>query len=136
MTWRRPRTLYRHNNAPRDELLERVYAKAEWRWRKAAEYPADARNERSARSLNALADHIRQLPDDDGNLRALLVLLATEDESVGPVADYMLSRCGFDEPVAPENFDSFLADLVSETADEGMSFTRYLVDADDQEEQS
>ncbi|HEU5431453.1 MAG TPA: hypothetical protein VFU81_07310 [Thermomicrobiales bacterium] len=83
----------------------------DWRRRKAEEYDRDARNLRTAAALDALADHVLTLPEDDPRLRALERLAGTggvftPDQRVL----YELGRFRFHHPEA--QLDPFLDVLV------------------------
>ena len=62
------------------QLAETAEFQADWRLRKAEEYPHDARNQQSAASLSKLAQRLAALPDNDANLRRLWQILRDEDE--------------------------------------------------------
>jgi hypothetical protein len=86
-------------------------ATADWRRRKAEEYDRDARNLRTAAALDALADHVLVLPDDDRRLRDL-ERLAGEGGAFTPDQRvlYELGRFRFHHPEA--QLDPFLDVLV------------------------
>lgn len=121
--------------AARDWILSRLHSEAEWRSTRAAEQPEDPRQAHAAQQLLALADYVKRLPNDDLNIRALSVLLETDNESIGPTADYMITHVDLPEPATPDDFDKFLADLVSVTANEAVNFGRELLDANDEPEE-
>ncbi|HEX5497783.1 MAG TPA: hypothetical protein VFX03_01095 [Thermomicrobiales bacterium] len=84
---------------------------ADWRRRKADEYDRDARNLRTAAALDALAEHVVTLPEDDPRLRDLERLAGvggafTPDQRVL----YELGRFRFHHPEA--QLDPFLDVLV------------------------
>ncbi len=84
---------------------------AEWRRHKADEYDRDLRNLRVAEGLEALSEHILQLPDDDPRLREL-IRLTVEGEIFRPNqrVHYELGRFRFHHPEA--GLDPFLDHLV------------------------
>ena len=112
----------------RNAVVTYLNEKADWRTRKAAEHPEDARNARSAAALRELAGYVETLADDDANLAALAAVQARYDLDVfapGEEAAWMISRLGFDAPFAePERFMAALvtaevADTVDLEHDEG-----------------
>ena len=101
----------------RRALAEAVKGQAEWRQRKAEEYPDDRRNARAAEALEGLAAHVLTLPDDDDRLRNLTMLVGGRDIFVfGQQASQALGRFGFDGP--GEDADSFLDYLVGLAAED------------------
>ena len=125
-------------------LVAEVENTAEWRGRKAEEYPEDDRNERGSSALSTLAANIDALPSD----HRLLQRLAEINQSVGDLLDRMkrfgresfsvdgvyariseeqsdlLNRYGFDDPSEDgsdvEAFLSVLCDMTQECIDEAM----------------
>ncbi|HET7093804.1 MAG TPA: hypothetical protein VFI22_10010 [Thermomicrobiales bacterium] len=86
-------------------------ATGDWRRRKAEEYDRDARNLRTAAALDALAEHVLTLAEDDPRLRELERLAGaggafTPDQRVL----YELGRFRFHHPEA--QLDPFLDVLV------------------------
>jgi hypothetical protein len=100
-----------------DRLAEAFTRQADWRAQKAAEYPEDARNARSAERLTEVAAWIRELPDTDDRILVLDGLdHGPSDLYVfGDGARVLVERFGFhDEGV---DFDGFLTRLLeAETA--------------------
>jgi hypothetical protein len=107
-------------NERRQELLDSLESQAEWRDRKAVEYPDDRRNSNSAQALRQLATQLETIPvsdatwiqyangwdalDDDQLMRAM------EDEREE------LRTYGFTSwpsEVSPEDAAAFLRDRVS-----------------------
>jgi post-segregation antitoxin (ccd killing protein) len=63
----------------RDSLADAAAHTADTRRGIAEDYPDDARNIQCAESLEALAEHVRNLPDDDAQLGTLLDLDSDRD---------------------------------------------------------
>jgi hypothetical protein len=99
----------------RQRLADYLREQAAWRDEKAAEYPDDRRNQRSAQHLRGLAAYVDRLPDDDPNLRALAAVQegygVSEVYVPGENARYLLSRFGFHDDVT--DLRGFLDALVS-----------------------
>jgi hypothetical protein len=78
-------------------LADQIESTAEWRERKAVEYPDDERNREAAEILRALAASVRALPDDDPVVVAYEGLGENEDEifSLVEMENEMLKRIGF-----------------------------------------
>ncbi len=55
----------------KDYLVEKIEGQADWREQKAAEYPEDGRNGRSAKALRVLASRLKELPATYPKLREL-----------------------------------------------------------------
>ena len=55
----------------KDHLVTSTEGTADWRARKAEEYPEDARNRRSTHALEKLAANLKALPADHSKIRAL-----------------------------------------------------------------
>ena len=105
-------------NEHKEILVAEVEGTAEWRGRKAEEYPEDDRNERGSRALSALAANIDALPPDHRLIQRLadinqaisdlmdrMKTFGRESGSVDNVYTHiveeqsdMLSRYGFDDP--------------------------------------
>ncbi len=84
----------------REKLATTVDWQAEWRERKAEEYPEDPRNGLAAQTLRALARYIRALDDSDPRL---VGFQAFTDEGLdhvvlGPETNHFLSRVGGFDP--------------------------------------
>jgi hypothetical protein len=98
----------------RNAVVAYLNDQADWRDRKAAEYPEDARNARSAAALRELAGYVETLPDDDDKLAALMEVQERYDLDVfapDEEAARMISRVGFDAPMTEP--EAFLAALVT-----------------------
>jgi hypothetical protein len=101
-------------------FLHEVANQAAWRRLKAAEYPEDDRNVKSADALDALAEWINTHSDHVvvGELAAALDgLYADPDYGITfvPTVCDRLGRYGFHHE-APESPETFLADLVAASA--------------------
>jgi len=87
-------------NQRRDELMLEVESAADWRSRKAAVYPDDARNARSAAALRQAARDLAQLPEDDPRLLRMDSFFKTvDDDGVGRFveeSERIIGRHGFD----------------------------------------
>jgi hypothetical protein len=68
----------------KDRLAAYFIDQAEWRDRKAEEYPDDHRNAQSAAGLRELAAYVAMLPDDDERLRMLAALDPLEGDNLVP----------------------------------------------------
>jgi hypothetical protein len=106
-------------------FLHEVANQAAWRRLKAAEYPEDDRNVKSADALDALAEWINTHSDHVvvGELAAALDgLYADPDYGITfvPTVCDRLGRYGFHHE-APESPETFLADLVAAIAREHAS---------------
>jgi hypothetical protein len=91
---------------------------SEWRAWKGEEYPEDDRNAISSRALEALAEHVETLPDEDSRIEALSVAIVGDRFMPGEEASRMISRYGFFTPGPrqaspdPDEFLTELAELV------------------------
>jgi len=96
------------------QIVQDIESSAEWRGRKAEEYPDDARNAQSAAALELAAREVAALPDDDPRL---VRLESVEDEDTiehyVEVKDLIIGRHGFG-PGATQTTDELLAALVRE----------------------
>ena len=92
----------------RKKLADYLAEQAEWRWRKAEEYPEDPRNARSAEALGKLAAYVRSLSAEDPIFIGLESVQATEADVYlpGDEGRALISRYGFRQE--PENPHSFL----------------------------
>ena len=98
-------------------LVESVEHAAEWRAEKAKEHPDDTRNADCSRSLNALAERLKELPPDHPKLREILGLEKVADDegqelTCGEAASSLISRYGFDSPKDGDP-EPFLAEIVA-----------------------
>lgn len=92
-------------------LADFCRATADWRRRKAEEYDRDARNLRTAAALDALAEHVLNLPADDPRLRELKRLAGSGDDfTPDQRVLYEIGRFRFHHPDA--GLDPFLDRLV------------------------
>ena len=110
------------NEAPevrrfRASLIGNADTSAGWRYRKAREFPWDARNVESAKSLRRLYAALRELPPGDELWcrYAAVWAMASDDESqrLGEIEDEMLHSYGFSFRGASGSAENFLAELVS-----------------------
>jgi hypothetical protein len=107
----------------RRALAEAIKGEAEWRRKKADEYPDDRRNTQAANGLEELAAYVLTLPEDDPRLRDLTALAGGKDVFVfGQQASQTLSRFRFAGP--GEEFDDFLEYLVSVAAEDEIDLAR------------
>jgi hypothetical protein len=107
----------------REQLARSLEDAAEWRARKAKEYPNDERNSRSAEALSVAAREVAELPDHDPRLRRLVRLYEVGDEAVGDFLEeehYIITRHGFG-PDATETTDDLLTALVGAADDAVLS---------------
>ena len=97
------------------ELFElKIESAADWRNRKAEEYPDDSRNAASAKALKALLEYLPGVSDDHSIFHSLAYYSETDLEETleaVEIENNMLSRYGFDGEEDPE---SFLNDLAAE----------------------
>jgi hypothetical protein len=111
-------------NTAQEMLSDYFFNEARWRWEKAGEYPDDARNAASAQALANLAAWVRELPDEDPDVRALAWLhhgwYGVDGLLPGEEAARLASRYGFGGSVeSPESFlHTFVDAIVSELAAE------------------
>ena len=73
--------------ASRQRLADYLYEQARWRDLNAEEHPEDDRNRRSAEGLRSLANHVRNLDEDDERLYVLAALDTDHDEAFQPGAE-------------------------------------------------
>ena len=110
------------NEAPevrrfRASLIGNADTSAGWRYRKAREFPWDARNVESAKSLRRLYAALRELPPDDELWCRYAAVWATasDDDSqrLAEIEHEMLESYGFSYRGASGSAEKFLAELVS-----------------------
>jgi hypothetical protein len=107
----------------REQLVHSLEDAAEWRAGKAADYPKDERNDRSAKSLRAAARDVAALPDHDPRLRRLVRLYEAGDEAVGDFLEeehYIITRHGFGDD-ATQSTDELLTALAGAADDAVLS---------------
>ena len=82
----------------REWLVQSLESSADWRERKAEEYPDDARNATCAAALAQAAREVAALPDDDPRLVTLERLPHDEEAwgSYSEVENLIIARHGFD----------------------------------------
>ncbi len=106
----------------KEQLLIEVESTADWRARKAEEYPDDPRNDRSAKALAKLARRLSRIKSDHPTIRALAEFWEREDTQAEQIkADLTdeqsryIGRYGFDYPEDgdPVGFLQDLQDLVA-----------------------
>jgi len=116
----------------REPLAAYLRETADWRDRKAEEYPDDPRNVRSAAALRALAEYVSHLPDD----HEVLVALAAAERclyidgriSPGEEASRVASRFGFYETWNGDLVLTLFADAVRrEATDYRRDQSRWIV---------
>ena len=110
------------NEAPevgrfRASLIGNADTSAGWRYRKAREFPWDARNVESAKSLRRLYAALNELPPGNAlwGRYAAIWATASDDESqrLADIEDEMLHSYGFSFRGASGSAEKFLAELVS-----------------------
>ena len=110
------------NEAPevgrfRASLIGNADTSAGWRYRKAREFPWDARNVESAKSLRRLYAALSELPPGNALWGRYAAIWATaSDDECGRLADIehqMLHSYGFSFRGASGSAEKFLAELVS-----------------------
>jgi hypothetical protein len=99
----------------KDTLAQEFERQAEWRDRKAKEYPDEARIARAAAGLRGLADYVRRLPDDDPRLRRLAEVWSSPTPYDG-AAELLLNKYGFGpgSHLGPPDHDFFLTSYADE----------------------
>jgi hypothetical protein len=109
------------NEAPevrrfRASLIGNADTSAGWRYRKAREFPWDARNVESAKSLRRLYAALRELPPGDELWCRYAAIWATagdeECERLSEIEHEMLHSYGFSFRGASGSAEKFLAELV------------------------
>ena len=100
----------------RASLIDNADTSAGWRYRKAREFPWDARNVESGKSLKRLRRALSELPPDDGlwSRYAAVWSAATAEDRLRfvEVEHEMLHAYGFSYRGAAGNAERFLFDLV------------------------
>lgn len=110
-------------------LADYVRSQAQWRADKAAQYPDDERNMRSAQSLRALADAMESMGADGEELIGSIEALIREQRwgTPGKGVEAAVSRYGFDgEPAEPEAFLAELLGAAREDAGRARAFDHLL----------
>jgi len=101
----------------RASLIGNADTSAGWRYRKAREFPWDARNVESAKSLRRLYAALSELPPDDELWFRYAAVWATASDDdcqrLGGVEDEMLHSYGFSFRGASGSAEKFLSELVS-----------------------
>jgi hypothetical protein len=101
----------------RASLIGNADTSAGWRYRKAREFPWDARNVESAKSLRRLYAALSELPPGDELWYRYAAVWATasDDDSqrLGEIEHEMLESYGFSYRGASGSAEKFLAELVS-----------------------
>lgn len=110
-------------------LADYVRSQAQWRADKAAQYPDDERNLRSAEGLRALADAVDGMrPAHPELIRSIEELIREQRWGTpGKGVEQAVSRYGFDgEPLEPEAFLQALLDTAREDAVRARAFDHLL----------
>jgi len=110
-------------------LADYVRSQAQWRADKAAQYPDDERNHRSAQSLGALAEAVDAIRENDGEPVRLIEQLIREQRwgTPGKGVEQAVSRYGFDgEAAEPEMFLADLLEAAREDAGRARAFDHLL----------
>ena len=99
-----------------DLLAGHLRVIAAWRRQRALEEPQDRRHPRSARTLDALADHVATLPTDDRRLVSLRTdLMRGAGIEPGPIFANAVPRFGFyEESADPDALVDRMAELALE----------------------
>ena len=104
-------------------IVDYLESQAAWRDQKAAEYPDDTRNNRSAEGLRMLAAHVRQLPPGDERVRDLFARCCTDLGGhpldvflAGDLVGYAVARFRFHDP--NDDCDAFLTSLAAFALDD------------------
>jgi len=102
---------------------------AYWRREKAKEYPDDRRNDWAARSIDALADYVLTLPDNDlriAQIGALTMIEGDDDIAhLGIEASHAVGRFGFEGLVIhAEELDVFLDVLLDDVEADALESAR------------
>ncbi|MEY9581506.1 hypothetical protein [Sinorhizobium fredii] len=90
------------------ECLVDVSGTAEWRRRKAEQYPEDARNIKAATLLDTLAGNLVEL--EGSSLHRQLIDLWKENDAFGEVVSEELRSVGF--YTFPDTVDELLTDII------------------------
>jgi hypothetical protein len=109
---------------------EYLDGRADWRQRKAEEYPDDKRNQRSADGISELAAYVRALPEDDERLRELSQLAIYGDvfspfesqTTPGHDAATAIGRFRFTEFAAHKDCSDFLTEIISQLTDDKLEW--------------
>lgn len=110
-------------------LADYVRSQAQWRADKAAQYPDDQRNERSAQSLSALAQAVEAIPPGgEQTIRAIEDLIREQRWGTpGKAVEGAVSRYGFDgEPPEPAAFLEELLGAAREDSERARAFDHLL----------
>jgi len=108
-----------------ERLVEYLEQQADWRERKAEEYPEDARNASAAHGLHELAEYVAALPATDARLARLFAEYdgydvagdPLDEFAVGAEAAALVSRFRFDDPPT-ESCAAFLDRLAGTMAED------------------
>jgi len=83
-------------SSAQEAVFDYFIQQAEWRERKAMEFPEDSRNQKSASALRQLADFVRTLSPDDYRVKRLALLVCSTGEAMpGEEASMVASSVGF-----------------------------------------
>ncbi len=110
-------------------LVDYVRAQAQWRAEKAAQYPDDERNQRSAEALRTLAEALEQMRGENGELIGQIEDLIREQRwgTPGRGVETAISRYGFDtEPAESSAFLDELLLAAGEDAERARAFDHLL----------
>lgn len=110
-------------------LTDYVRSQAQWRADKAAQYPDDERNLRSAESLRVLSEAVEAMrPNGDGLIRSIEELIREQRWGTpGKGVEAAVSRYGFDgEAPAPDAFLAELLEVAREDAGRARAFDHLL----------
>lgn len=106
---------------------------ATWRRGRAEEYDRDARNIQSAEGLEALAEHVLTLPDDDERVKELSRIAVSGGRfEPGQQAHFAIARFRFHEPtVSTDGFVTRIVELQRADLSEMGNFGGRLPEGDD-----
>lgn len=120
------------NGVVQQALIGEILGQAEWRKRKATEFPDDPRNEQAADGLAALADFVTALDAESPVLDPFRPLVDAELGLIfaGPEASAELSRFRWYDP--HESFEGVLAILPAMIAEYHSELDRLAGDYDEE----
>jgi len=113
-------------------IADYIDSQADWRGKKADEYPEDERNNRAAVGLTELAAYIRSLSDDDECLRELAsVGMVPNGSEFGPGTETSRAISLFRFDRADEDCGEFLNSLVRLATEDALELGKLAGEIDD-----